>query len=398
MKAFQIQEAERLKSLESYNILDTLPEADYDDITYIATMICNTPIAIVSLIDKNRQFLKSKMGVNLTETPREHAFCAQAINTPDEMMIVHDSRKDKRFFNNPLVIGYPNIIFYAGMPLVNLEGYALGTLCVIDNKPRILSTEQQDALKRLSHQIVNILELRRSNLSLIKSQEQLSKLAQEMEDFAYLASHDLKEPLRMVKSFLTLLEDKYSEKEAKKYISYALDGANRMTDLINDLLEFSKVGKDNSVLEEVDINEVVNDIKNMFQFIIKDKKVVINSSKLPVIKVSRIAIMQLFQNLISNAIKYQEEKVTPVIFIESTESQTHWQFIVTDNGIGISKDNFASIFTMFKRLHRKEKYSGTGIGLAICKKIVELYGGEIWVESKEGNGSQFYFNILKNNI
>lgn len=160
-------EKKRLEALKSYNILDTLSEEEFDDITKVAAQICDVPICLISLIDENRQYFKSHHGLNVTETPREFAFCAHAINDPNKPFIVSDSTKDERFFDNPLVIGEPRVIFYAGIPLLDSEGYALGTLCAIDNIPRELSKSQLESLQVLARGVMNALELRR-NLILVK--------------------------------------------------------------------------------------------------------------------------------------------------------------------------------------------------------------------------------------
>lgn len=398
MEEVNHNEKNRIHALESYNVLDTLSEEEYDDITEIASTICEMPIALVSLVDSNRQFFKSHHGLDINETPRAYSFCSVAIETPDNMMIIEDSRKDDRFKDNPIVTGYPHVIFYAGMPLVNPDGYPLGTLCVIDNKPNNLTEKQKNNLKSLGKQVVSILELRRKNILLKSSQEKLTLLAQEMENFAQQASHDLKEPLRMITSFLELFEIKYFKtlnEEGKKYIKIASDSANRLHLLIDDLLEFSMVGNNQDDLKTIDLNEVIEEIKKLLFLEIEEKKAKIIYSNLPKIKGSEIAIKQLFQNLISNAIKYQSKNNEPIITITGKNKNTYWEFSVCDNGIGINKDYIDSIFTIFKRLHRKEEYPGTGIGLAICKKIVKQHHGEIWVESIEGKGSCFNFTILK---
>ncbi len=157
-------ELNRLDSLQKYNILDSLTEEEYDDITFLAAHICNTPVSLISFVDKERQWFKSNYGVDAKETEKEHSFCLHALQKPDELMVVNDSREDDRFKNNPLVTGYPNVIFYAGFPLVNRDGYGLGSVCVIDNKPRELSAEQLKALKILSRQVMRMLEERRDTV------------------------------------------------------------------------------------------------------------------------------------------------------------------------------------------------------------------------------------------
>ncbi len=226
-------------------------------------------------------------------------------------------------------------------------------------------------------------------------------LAQEMEAFAYAAAHDLKEPLRMVKAYLNLLEIRYKldlDEKAKQYIHFAVDGAERMDTLITDLLGYAKAGKEDNDIQETDINKVIEEIKELYKLLITEKGVVLTTTGLPTITISKTAIKQIFQNLIGNAIKYQPTGTKPLVNITSKETATHWQFSVADNGIGIPEKSLKTVFGIFKRLHSKENYSGTGIGLAICKKLAEQNGGEIWVESEVGKGSVFSFTISKQNI
>jgi PAS domain S-box-containing protein len=168
-------EAARIAALREYSVLDTLPEKDFDDITLIASQICGTPISLITLVDSGRQWFKSRVGLDTPETPRDLAFCAHAINKPHEMMVIPDSREDERFADNPLVTGAPEVIFYAGVPLINPDGFALGTLCIIDNKPKELNEQQKTALKSLSSYVVNLLELRRKNLALAATKYELRR-------------------------------------------------------------------------------------------------------------------------------------------------------------------------------------------------------------------------------
>jgi PAS domain S-box-containing protein len=219
----------------------------------------------------------------------------------------------------------------------------------------------------------------------------------ELERFAYIASHDMQEPLRMITSFLQLFKKKYADQideTAEQYIHFAVDGADRMKKLILDLLEYSRVGSNKDVLAEINAKELVNEVVNVFVSRIEEMKARIEIGELPIIKANRIQLFQLFQNLIGNALKYHSGE-SPLIQIQGWEEENEYVFSVKDNGIGIKPIFFEKIFVLFQRLHHKTEYSGTGIGLAICKKIVERHGGKIWLESEPGKGSCFYFSISK---
>lgn len=237
------------------------------------------------------------------------------------------------------------------------------------------------------------------NRELLRHSKELMISNAELEQFAYVASHDLQEPLRMVTSFLTQLEKKYKDRldeKANQYIYFAVDGAKRMRRILLDLLEFSRVGRTEDKVEELNLNDVVKEVQVLFRRQIEEKGARLEVENLPVLLLPKSPAYQIFQNLISNALKYQKEGVSPVIGIKHSETETDWQFMVTDNGIGIDPEYFDRIFIIFQRLHRKEEFSGTGMGLTIAKKIVENLGGKIWVESAEGEGSTFYFTLPKN--
>lgn len=175
------QEEERLQALKEYDIMDSLPEEDYDGITSLASRICGTPISLISLLDDHRQWFKSAVGLEVKETPREHAFCAHTIQITTEILVVPDSREDERFANNPLVTGDPHIVFYAGVPLVNKQGHALGSLCVIDVEKHTLNAFQQEAMRQLAKQVVNLMELKKKNKSLSNLVHALEQRNEELE-------------------------------------------------------------------------------------------------------------------------------------------------------------------------------------------------------------------------
>jgi PAS domain S-box-containing protein len=239
--------------------------------------------------------------------------------------------------------------------------------------------------------------LKELNASLEQRAAELVASNLELERFAYVASHDLQEPLRMVSSFLQLLKKKYQgqlDEKAEQYIFFAVDGAERMKKLIMDLLEYSRIGSSKEGYSLTDLNLVGRDVVSLFNDIIEKTGATITFGELPVIKTNKTQVIQLFQNLVSNALKYRSGE-KPEITIRAEEQRDHWLFSVKDNGMGIDARYFEKIFIIFQRLHSKSDFSGTGIGLAICKKIIEKHGGMIWVESVPGTGSTFYFTISK---
>ncbi len=253
--------------------------------------------------------------------------------------------------------------------------------------------------KDISERKISELKLRELNENLQRQARELSISNAELEQFAYVASHDLQEPLRMVTSFLTQLDKKYGDTiddKGKQYIHFAVDGAKRMRQIILDLLAFSQVGNTELDLEDVDLNKLVDEIIALYRKQIEEKQAVITIDELPTLHIYKTPLRQVFQNLISNSLKYHRPGDVPKITISCKEHENQWEFSVQDNGIGIEAEYFDKIFIIFQRLHNKDEYSGTGMGLAITKKLIENMGGKIWVESADGKGSTFYFTILKN--
>ena len=243
----------------------------------------------------------------------------------------------------------------------------------------------------------DITERKRAEEALKKTMADLERSNKELEQFAYVASHDLQEPLRMVASFTQLLAKRYRDKldaDANEFINYAVDGANRMQKMVNDLLSYSRVGHRGKSFEPTDCTGILNQALTDLNVAIDENEAVITHDALPVMMGDESQLVQLFQNLIGNGIKFRS-KEAPRIHISAQESGNEWIFTVQDNGIGIDPQYNERIFMIFQRLHEREEYPGTGIGLAICKKIVERHGGRVWVDSQPGNGSTFYFTIPK---
>jgi len=233
--------------------------------------------------------------------------------------------------------------------------------------------------------------------ALVEQSEALKRSNKELEQFAYVTSHDLQEPLRMVSGYSQLLARRYQGKldaDADEFIAYLVDGANRMKRLINDLLAYSRVQRGGKNFEETDSGAALEQAVANLQAAIEEQGAEVAHDPLPTVMADTPHLVQVFQNLIGNAIKFHGQD-TPHIRVSATKNENKWTFSVRDNGIGIDPQYADRIFRIFQRLHGREEYPGTGIGLAICKKIVERHGGRIWVESQPGEGSTFYFNLSK---
>jgi signal transduction histidine kinase len=260
----------------------------------------------------------------------------------------------------------------------------------------------KDGLARLPEAIRGALRAKRerslrhrAEADLSKKVDELARSNADLEQFAYIASHDLQEPLRMVTAYTQLLAERYRgqlDDTADKFIGYASEGAERMQVLIQDLLAFSRVGRNGVGSVSVDCNALMDELLLTLEPAIRESGTVINRAQLPVVWADRTQVAQVFQNLIANAIKFRG-KDSPVVSVEVEKVDQQWQFSVSDNGIGIAPEYAENIFVVFQRLHARSEYPGNGIGLAICKKIVEHYGGKIWVEPRAGSGSTFKFTL-----
>ncbi|MEL6813093.1 MAG: ATP-binding protein, partial [Bacteroidota bacterium] len=245
-------------------------------------------------------------------------------------------------------------------------------------------------------------QLRQQNAQMREQSIVLARKNKELEEFAYIASHDLKEPLITISSLIGLLVDDYNEKlddSGRENLSYISSSAQRMTQLIDALLEYSRIGR-RKEYTNVEVSKLVQTLQKDLQHRIQESGAVIHAEDLPMVRGSLVDLRLLFQNLITNAMKFTREHVPPQIEIVATQkgnplsdANGHWEFSITDNGIGIPEIHKDRIFSIFQRLHASDRYEGTGIGLAHCKKIVESHGGEIWLESTEGEGSTFFFTI-----
>lgn len=286
-----------------------------------------------------------------------------------------------------------NINSFIIVPL-KLQGKAIGGITFVNHRESRLFDERDI---KLAEDVARRASLALENAELY-TQSQKAKFAlentnRELEQFAYVASHDLQEPLRTTSSYAMLLKKRFKDKldeSGDTFLDMIIDASKRMKNLIDDLLDYSKVGKND--IQSVDLNNVLEKIRFNLDLSMKENNAIIESETLPVIKAYQTQMLQLFQNLISNSLKYRSES-NPIIKISVKKQDNFWLFSFADNGMGIEKQYFDKIFVIFQRLHNRHEYEGTGIGLATCKKILEMHNGNIWLESEIGKGTTFYFTI-----
>jgi signal transduction histidine kinase len=390
-------EAERLRALKSYGILDSFSEKEYDQLTIIASQICGCSMSLISLIDENRQWFKSKVGLDVIETERKMAFCAHAINDPSHTLVVPDASLDERFFDNPLVTGDPHLSFYAGVPLVNQEGMALGTLCVLDSEPKTLSEAQLNALSALADQVMVLLELRKSKFELEGMLKKLEDKNKELEHFAFIAAHDLKSPLNGISSLTDLLLDSSDGKLSEvntRMIKAIQSSSHQLSSMIGGLLDYYRLDRELSeVKTPITGEELIHQIQNLFG---NEKDVELLFSIVPnVINTHGQALLQVLLNLVSNSIKYGDKPVTTVqISIE--EQEGCYRATVSDNGPGIDCRFHDKLFGLFETATPADRFGrkGNGIGLATVKKLVERAGGTIHIQTEPPSmGTTFVFTL-----
>jgi signal transduction histidine kinase/ActR/RegA family two-component response regulator len=384
-----LDEAARLHALYDYDVLDTEAEKIFDDLTQLAAQICNTPITLISLVDPNRQWFKSKVGLDAEETSRDIAFCAHAIHQK-EIFEVEDTLLDKRFFDNPLVTSAPNIRFYAGTPLVSASGHAIGTLCVIDDKPNKLTTDQRQALEVLGRSVISQMELR-------KNIKQLKQANEHKTEFLSNMSHELRTPLNAIIGFSRLiLEDiKTHQYPAKfsEYIGHIDYSGRRLLSVVNSVIDLNKIeaGMMQVQVEHTCVREFFKDIEGMLAMTANEKDVAFSvnvSDTLPTyLVIDQAKIGQIITNLVHNAIKFTDSGKW--VKVEFSLNNGNFVITVADQGVGISSTDQTKLFSKFQQVGQAKSAEGSGLGLSITQSLVELLGGSIKVLSTLGSGSIF---------
>lgn len=398
-------EIERLNDLRSYKILDTLPEKDFDEITLLASQICGAPISLISLIDKDRQWFKSRQGLDIKETPRDQSFCSHAIKEKGKIMIVKDSRIDERFHDNPLVLGDPNIVFYAGVPLMSSKGNSLGTLCVIDEIPRDLDPSQIRALEALGNQLGKLLEYRISLFKLNASEKKLKEINATKDKLFSIIGHDLRGPMGGIKTLVELLLlniDTSDVEKVREMLEVIQTSANSTYELLENLLTWAKSHQDGIKFapEDIQLNLIVSQTIDLFKELSESKELVISSEILDNVFAfaDKNMLMTVLRNLISNAIKFSSKGGRIQVLSEKRDSE--FLIVVKDEGTGIKAENISKLFEKTEHVstYGTNGEKGTGLGLLLCLEFIERHGGKIWVNSELDKGSTFKFTLpFKNN-
>jgi len=382
-------ESERISALRDLQILDTDPEEAFDQIVRLVSRLFDAPIALVSLVDEDRQWFKARVGLGAIETPRSQAFCAHAI-LDDVPLLVPDATKDPRFSDNPLVTGAPDIRFYLGVPLITDEGARIGTLCVIDQEPR---TPPQDLVTLLQEQariVVAQLELRRASRRLMEHNRALERSNELLKSFAHALAHDVMSPIRHMEFFLGELV-KVVPEAGQQDLTLVTGAAQQLKRLVLALQEYVITGG-LMTIAPVDLSLTILAASAGQEGRLEAIGATLTIGELPAVMGHGDHLQRVFTNLLSNAIKYRSDRPL-TIDISARPVDAGWRIEVRDNGQGIAPRFQERVFTPFERLHRQSEVPGSGLGLTLCKQVILSCGGTIGVDSEAGVGSTFWFEL-----
>jgi len=378
----------RLSALYDYGLLDSDNESVFDELTELAASICDVPIALITLVDESRQWFKAQVGLDTQETARSVAFCTHAILQPD-MFIVPDALQDPRFADNPLVTGAPYIRFYAGAPLFSPEGYGLGTLCVIDTKPRVLTEKQLTSLSILRTHVLKLFELRRVTRELELSNK-------ELETYNTTVSNDLRAPLRAMMGFSQLLLEEHTvelSEEGKDLLQRIDSSAIKLDKHCIDLAMLSRISQQNLQYRRINLShlaeEKIAEFKNTEPM--RNVEVVIHPQLIAMGDSDLLRIV--IDNLLDNAWKFTAKCEQARIEFTKESNNDGVTFIVRDNGIGFEMAYASKLFQPFQKIHVSSDYPGHGIGLAMVRRIIDRHGGTIRVDSTINEGTTIRFTL-----
>lgn len=381
--ALHPNEIERLKALRSYGILDTPIEPSFDDITKIASYVCQTPMSVINLIDEGRQWFKSEIGFGVRETPLDDSICAHAI-LEQNFLEVEDTAKDARFNCNPLVTGIPHLRFYAGALLRTPDGLPLGTVCVLDTKPRVLSTAQREVLAALARQVMAQMEFRRALVLADRLQRNISRLMA-------VAGHDLKQPLQVMIMAIDRIRNKLTDEKDRERLGYAIDAGMRMAEELDRLAETSVLGAGLGApsLHAFPLQDVFDSILANWRLHAEAKglELIVLPSKANIVSDPGM-LRAILGNLVGNAIKYTDHGR---VLVGARKRDNAVSIEVLDTGSGIPSEQLSSIFEAFHQINPASE--GLGLGLSIVRRTAEALGHEIALKSDLARGSHFTVKV-----
>lgn len=384
-------ESARLQDLIRLEVLDTEDEAAFDDITQLASIICGTNISLISLVDTDRQWFKSKVGLGAAETGRDIAFCSHAI-LQEQVFEVSDTLEDERFSDNPLVTDDPSIRFYAGAPLITDNGFPIGTLCVIDQDPKTLTADQTLALKTLAKQVISQLELRLHN-------RQLARMQKEQEQLLAMMAHDLRSPFNGILGLSRILHEKsdsVTPERVQAMSSSILESSIKVYQLLDELLQWSRnrLGAVTVSLDTVSVEKLTLETIEFMQEAFKYKQLTVQQDVASDLFIQADASLTktVIRNLLANAIKYSPE--SSHITVSAKQNGDNIELSVTDQGKGVSPEKIKLLF--IDRMQSTEGTSGEtgfGIGLNICHDFTKKQNGDIWLNKDYTQGAQFIISL-----
>ncbi|MCB9209799.1 MAG: GAF domain-containing sensor histidine kinase [Ignavibacteriales bacterium] len=394
-------EISRLSSLHDYNILYSGNETNYDEIVELASFICDTPIAYISLIDSEKQWFKAKVGIDITETPREIAFCAHAI-LKDDILVINDTLTDKRFADNPLVTSDPNIRFYAGAQLTTEDGFNIGTLCAVDKKPRKLTEDQLKSLKFLAKQVIRNFELRKLNSNLTKQSDELKEQNVIKDNLLKVISHDLRAPFNSILGFTELLKENInhlSKNEIKLISNSIAETSENSYELVNNLLNWAVLNQnDEKEKSIIDLQEMLKQIISVLNGLSTKKSISINTifNDTISVKSNYDMLYSILLNLISNSIKNTHNNGEINIEIDSSTSEV--QIKISDNGIGMSNKQIDKLLNAnnFQINSDQKGENVTGVGFSLVKNFLQKINGNLKIDSIIGLGTTIIINLPNN--
>ena len=406
-------ETERLQALRSYDVLDTLHEEIYHDLVKVASTVCGTPVALITLIDDKKLWFKAQYGINLKEVPRETSFCSHTLSL-DSIIEVHNASLDKRFQNNPLVTGEHNINFYAGAPLKSSDGHNIGTICVLDTEPRELTDLQKETLMILAHQVQVNLELRKKiskikdyELQVISQFERLKVLEKDRKELTALVVHDLKSPLNVIQlSSNILTKSPDSAEKTKKFAETIKASSDKMLRLVMNVLDVSN--DENGTLKPVpglfDFKSFIDDLVIQCEPRVKQQgqEIIVESKSIELITDENL-LRRILENLIDNSLKYSSGKGKSISIDIHEPNEQLIQIKIIDEGTGIKPEDRERVFQKYTRLHHDNEDSNhetsRGLGLVFCRLAAKALGGKIYIEDGKNNiGSTFCLEIPRSII